>query len=100
MNAIEAKIDKLGYLKAQIADLQKQAKELNNEVVQELDQRGLSSYDGALFQAAVVKQERKTVNWQKIALKFNPSVQLIAGNTKVTPVVSLKLSARKQSVAA
>lgn len=85
--------DRLGAVRAQIADLEKVEAELKAEIIA----LGVSSLSGALFDATVVEQERAVTAWKDIAIKAGASRQLISANTKKIEVVSVKTTARKTS---
>jgi len=84
-------VDQLGTLQAEIAGLQAQEKELKQALIDE----GVGIHDGDLFQANVIESERRNVAWKAIAEKLGASAQMIAGNTKVMIVTSVKVTARK-----
>jgi len=88
-------IDRLGYIRAQIADLQEQAKALEAE----LKNTGPGSYEGNLFRATVSDVERKLTDWKAIAAKFEPSRQLIQAHTKLSHSITVRVTARKRAAA-
>ncbi|MGL4565260.1 MAG: hypothetical protein ACRCVD_08190 [Halioglobus sp.] len=92
-------IDKLGLIKAQIAELQEQEKVLAAKVKGELFDAGEDALEGDLFRAAMVVQDRTTVDWKAVAAKLQPSRQLVKAHTKETRVISLRVSARSTSAA-
>jgi len=102
MKRIANKVDKLAKLRADIDALKAEEAKL----VEQLKAQGLGKYEGTEHYATVFEQAGRTsIDWQKIAMKFNPSPQLIAGNTKVgVPTVQLKLfgypAAKAKAVAA
>lgn len=99
MSKVQSQVDRLGYLKAQIADLEKEAKALQSEVLESLVAAGESSADGALFRAVLVRSEGKSVDWKAIAQKLEPSRQLVQAYTKATFKQFVKINARKKDAA-
>lgn len=93
------KVDQLGYLKAQISDLEKQAKALAGEVEAALLRGGDDSCDGQLFRAVLIRSERETVDWKAVAERLEPSRQLVRAYTKVTESCYVKINARKKNAA-
>jgi hypothetical protein len=72
-------VDRLAQLKAQIAELRK----LEEELKQVLIDSGESAVDGTGHRATISDVQGKEVtNWQEIAMRFNPSRQLIRAYTK------------------
>lgn len=84
-------VDQLGNLQAEIAALQTQEKGLKDELKAE----GVGVIEGDLYDATVYDSERKTTAWKKIAEKLGATVQMIAGNTKVSITTSVKVTPRK-----
>ena len=82
-------IDELGRLQARIADLRSQETALK-DIVKSL---GTGSYEGELFRATVSFTERETLDMTAVREKLSP--QFIRAHTNVTPVVTLKVTARK-----
>ena len=93
--ALAAKVDELGALRAVIADLTKQADRIRTE----LEDAGLSEIDGRHFRASFAQVAGRTLtDWQTIAQRFNPSRQLIAAHTTTgKPSTRLNVTARKIS---
>ena len=85
--------DELGALRAEIKVLQDQAKALEGV----MKASGKDVFEGDLYRVKVVHQERKAVNWKKIAEKFDPSRQLVQAWTNVNKVVSVKVTAHTKS---
>ena len=88
-NNLSDMLDDLGMLKSEAKKLSIKIKSI--ETV--LKSQGLDSIDSEFFHASISESERKTINWQKIARSFNPSHQIITGNTKITPVTTLRIKA-------
>jgi len=88
-------VDKLGQVKAHLADLKK----LENELKQDLIDSGLASIDGTFYRVAISECDGKTsIDWKAIAEKFNPSRQLVTANTTYgDDYVTVRVSARKSS---
>ena len=87
--------DRLGQIKAQLADLKKEEAELKDTLIDS----GLAVVEGSFYRVAVSESEGKTlVDWRTIAEKFSPSRQLIKGNTSVGEAYfTVRVSARKSS---
>jgi len=97
MNAIDialTQVDKLGLLLAQIADLTKQADAIKDEIKNAATAGGPSSVEGNLYKATVVEANRKVVDWKAIAKVCNIPDSVIADNTSVTAVFSVKTTSR------
>jgi hypothetical protein len=91
--AIAAKVDELGALRAVIADLTKQADQIRTE----LEAAGLATIDGQHYSASFAQVKGSSrIDWQTIAAKFKPSRQLIAAHTATgKPSTRLNITARK-----
>jgi hypothetical protein len=87
-------VDKLGLLLAQIADLTKQADAIKDEIKDAATAGGPSSVEGNLYKATVVEANRKVVDWKAIAKVCNIPESVIADNTSVTAVFSVKTTSR------
>lgn len=82
-------IDALGALKAQLAELQRQEKELRDVLIE----NGPGAYEGELFRVTVSESERETLDMEAVREKLSP--QFIRAHTRVTPVVMVRVVARK-----
>ena len=92
MKAIDiqlSKVDHLGMLLAQIADLEKQAEVIKNELKQ---QEG--HVEGNLFKACVTLSQRATVDNKAVFAEANVPAELIAKHTKTTAVITLKVTSK------
>ena len=89
-------IDRLGEIKARIADLEAVEKALRDEIAA----RGPGAYEGDVFRATVSTADREKINWQAIAEKLEPSRQLITAHTSSIPVTTVKVTARNGRLAA
>jgi hypothetical protein len=81
-------IDRLGYLLAEIADLEKQAKAIKDA----LKDAGDGAYEGEVFRATVSTSERETLDMA--AVREHLSRQFITANTKVTETQTVRVVAR------
>lgn len=93
MNMIDiqlSKIDELGMLQAQIAELEAKAKKLADEI----KNQGEGHYEGNLFKGCVTLSQRATVNNKAVFEAANVPAELIAANTKTTAIITLKVTAR------
>ena len=83
------KVDQLGMLLAQIADLEAQAEVIKNELKQ---QEG--HIEGNLYKACVTLSQRKTVDNKAIFAEANVPADLIEKHTKTSAVITLKVTSR------
>ena len=92
MKAIDiqlSKVDQLGMLLAQIADLEKQADIIKNELKQHE-----GHIEGNLFKACVTFSQRATVDNKAVFAEANVPADLIAKHTKTTAVITLKVTSK------
>jgi hypothetical protein len=91
--AIAAKVDELGALRAVIADLTKQA----DQIRAQLEDAGLATIDGQHYTVSFAKcTARAVTDWRKVAERLNASRQLIAAHTTTgKPFTRLNVTARK-----
>ena len=87
--------DRLGQIKAQLADLKKEEGKLKQELIDS----GLAVVEGSFYRVAVTESDGKVlVDWKSIAEKFNPSRQLVKANTSIGEAYfTVRVSARKSS---
>ena len=85
--------DRLGQIKAQLADLKKEEAKLKDTLIDS----GLAVVEGSFYRVALTESEGKVlVDWRTIAEKFSPSRQLIKANTsKSEAYFTVRVSARK-----
>lgn len=88
------KVDELGLLLAQIAELTKKADKIKDEIKDAATAGGPSAVEGNLFKATVVEANRKVVDWKAIAKVCNIPESVIADNTSIAAVFSVKTTAR------
>jgi uncharacterized protein YqfA (UPF0365 family) len=95
VTTLSATVDRLAFIKAQIADLREEESKLKDALIAS-DQ---SVVESSFYRCTIVTcAGRPIVDWQTIAMKFNPSRQLIAGNTKQgESFVQIRVVARKTS---
>jgi len=88
-------VDRLAFVKAKIADLRDEETKLK-QVLIDSDE---SFVESDFFRCTIVAcHGRPIVNWQAIAMKFNPSRQIISGNTTHgIDFVQVRVVARKTS---
>ena len=84
------KVDQLGMLMAQIADLQEQAEAIKDEI----KNAGEGHIEGNLYKACVSLSQRKVVDNKAVFEQANVPQSLIDANTKTTAVITLKVTAR------
>jgi hypothetical protein len=85
-------VDQLGRLQAQIADLEAKEKALKAALVA----AGVGAYEGELFRATVSASERSTLDMAAVREKLSP--QFLRAHTKVTPVNTVRVSAKKDGI--
>jgi cell division ATPase FtsA len=83
------KVDQLGMLMAQIADLEAQAEVIKNELKQ---QEG--HIEGNFYKACVTLSQRKTVDNKAVFAEANVPADLIEKHTKTSAVITLKVTSR------
>ena len=88
-------VDRLGLIRAQIAQLREQERTL----VDEIKALGVDALDGDYYHVAVVRGEREQIDWKAIAAKLRPSRQLITAHTRHVPYVQVRVTARKADAA-
>lgn len=91
--ALAARVDEMGALRAVIADLTKQA----DHIRAELEDAGLSEIEGQHYSATLSSVKGRTIiDWETIAQRFKPSAQLIRAHTTTgKPSTRLNITARK-----
>lgn len=90
VRGLGALVDRLGALKAEIADLESQAEALKAKLVES----GEEVVEGSSFRVAVSRSLRVNVDWKAVAAKLEPSPQLVSAHTSEKEVVSVRVSAR------
>lgn len=91
-------IDRYGRLKAEAADLDGQMKDIKSELIA----RGIERDEGELFRITISESLRETTDWKAVALALAKRAaigekafdNLVAKNTNVAEVVTLRCSAR------
>lgn len=86
----QAKVDRLGILLAQIADLESEAQALKDSLKNE----GEGAYEGSLYRAMVTLSERRTVDSKTVFKVAGVPQALIDENTKTTAVITIKVTSR------
>lgn len=86
--SIFALVDEAGAIDAEIKRLEKQLETLKGDI----KKLGNGEHTGFTFTAKVSESTRSTVDWQAIALKLNPSRQLVTAHTSDKTIVTLKFS--------
>jgi len=81
--------DRLGEIKAQIADLEKIEKKLKEDLVA----TGIKVGEGSLFRVTVTTGTRESLDMEAVKEKLSP--QFIRANTKTTEYTTVRVSARK-----
>lgn len=90
---INAAVDRLAVIKAEVARLTAEEKELKTHLID----TGLDVIEGTLHRVAISHcAGRESIDWQAIASKFNPSRQLITAHTTTgAPYAVVRVSAKK-----
>lgn len=88
-------VDQLGVIRAEIKSLQDQAKRLEAE----LKRQGPGRYNGELFAATVSTFDTTRTDWRAVAMKLNPSRQLITAHTKTTETTTVRVAAHRKEAA-
>lgn len=88
-------VDTLASIKAQISDLEARADTYKAALIA----AKVQSVDGTQHRATVSESYRTTIHWEKIAMKLNPSPQLVRANTTTAtePTFTVRVTARKVS---
>jgi hypothetical protein len=88
-------IDTLGALLAQIADLEKQANAIKDDLKDSATAPGGSKvFEGDLFKATVVESNRSTIDWKQLSADLGISADVLAKYTKTAAVFSVKVTSR------
>ena len=83
-------VDRLGQVRAKIADLQTQEKALKAAIVRS----GKTEVDGQLFHAAIIRMEQTCVDYKGLIARLKPNPRLLKRFTTATEVVQVRVSAR------
>jgi hypothetical protein len=88
--SVQSIIDEYGSIDSEIKRLTKQKDSLSVQI----KESGAGRYTASIYEALVYDvKPRITIDWESIALKFNPSHQLITAHTKTGEAsLSLKVS--------
>ncbi len=88
-------IDTLGTLLAQIADLEKQANAIKDDLKDSATAPGGSKvFEGDLFKATVVESNRSTIDWKQLSADLGITADVLAKYTKTAAVFSVKVTSR------
>jgi hypothetical protein len=88
-------IDTLGTLLAQIADLEKQASAIKDDLKDSATAPGGSNvFEGDLFKATVVESNRSTIDWKKLSADLGIDAETLAKYTKTAAVFAVKVTSR------
>ena len=88
-------IDELGMLQAQIADLTAKADMIKDAMKEIATRPGAGNvFEGAIFKATVVEQNRNTVNYKKLLADLGVDEATIAKYTSVSAVFAVKVTSR------
>ena len=84
------KVDTLGLLLAQIAELEAKA----TAIKQSLKEDGQGTYEGSMYKANVIVSNRSTVDFKQVFAECSVPAEVIARNTKAQEIVTVKLTSR------
>jgi len=87
--SLEAQIDALGQLKAQIADLESQESKLKKAITAS----GAGAYEGSLFRVTVTISSRETLDMEAVRKHLSP--QFIRAHTRSSETTTVRVTARK-----
>jgi hypothetical protein len=87
--SLEAQIDALGQLKAQIADLESQESKLKKAITG----AGAGAYEGSLFRVTVTISSRETLDMEAVRKHLSP--QFIRAHTRASETTTVRVTARK-----
>lgn len=90
-------VDRLGQVKADIADLKANESSLRDQIVAELTSLGEKEFDGELFHAIMSQGDVKQVDWKAVVAALPSSARLtrlINANTSVEERTTLKVNSR------
>ena len=88
-------IDTLGTLLAQIADLEKQASAIKDDLKDSATAPGGSKvFEGDLFKATVVESNRSTIDWKQLSADLGITPEQLAQYTKTSAVFAVKVTSR------
>jgi hypothetical protein len=94
MNAIN-KIDELGELLAQIADLTKRADEIKTELREiATAPAGTNVFEGAVFKATVVSQNRNAVDYKALIAELGCTDDQLVQFTSITASFAVRVTSR------
>jgi len=91
MSNLTKKVDEIGRLKAEIADLTTLKRDLEDELIES----GETEIEGRLFRSTVSHFWAKKVDWKGIAAKLKASKRLITANSSETEIWRVNTNARK-----
>ena len=84
------KVDTLGLLLAQIAELEAKA----TAIKQSLKEDGQGTYEGSMYKANVIVSNRSNVDFKQVFAECSVPAEVIARNTKAQEIVTVKLTSR------
>ena len=88
-------VDQLGFILAQIAELEVKADAIKASIKDAATVAGASNvFEGNLFKATVIEANRKVTDWKAIAKFCNIPENVIIYHTNVTAVFSVKTTSR------
>lgn len=87
-NNLTSTIDRLGELKAQIAELESEEKALKEVLIEQ----GAGAYEGNWFRVTVSESVKQTLDMAAVKAKLSP--QFIRAHTRETPYTTVRVTAR------
>jgi hypothetical protein len=88
------KVDELGVLLAQIAELTAKADAIKDGIKESASMGGDKVVVGDLFKATYTESNRSTVDWKKLSKDLGIGADVIAKYTGTTAVYSVKVTSR------
>ena len=89
------KVDTLGELLAQIAELSKMADSIKDELKDAATlPDGNKVAEGAMFKATVISTDRKTVDYKKMLADLGVDAETVAKYTSTNAVFSVKVTSK------
>jgi hypothetical protein len=82
--------DKLGHIRAQIADLEQQEAEIRDKLVE----TGDSEIEGRLFRVTVARYETRLIDFKGLIDRLHPAAKILSQYTVFVPRVAVSVSAR------
>jgi len=93
MNHLQKLVDRLGELKAEVAELKTEEQAIKDVLIK----AEVEAVEGRHYRACVSLSEVERIDYRKILERLKPSRQLLQANTTVTERVTIRVTARNGS---